>query len=157
MLSVLLLGPFSLGTATPASAQDEPSSAAAAEHYDQGRVAEAVAIYRTLAREGHVGAQVSLAGLYAGGEVTGERNYARAAQWYRAAARQGDAVAQLNLGDFYARGLGVERDFVEAWVWLSLAAEQGRNWAERRREEIASRLNEQGRERAERLLAERRP
>ena len=43
----------------------------------------------------------------------------------RAKAEKGNAVAQYNLGLAYAEGREVPRDFVEAYVWLSLAAETG--------------------------------
>lgn len=142
----------------PQSAQADvtPPFAEAAEHYDQGRLDEAIAIYRTLAEDGVAAAQVSLAGLYAGGEVAGEPDPARAFQWYEAAAKQGDSVGQLNLGDMYARGRGVERDSVEAWVWLSLAAEQGRAWAEQRRSSLEERMTDDDRALAEQRLAGRR-
>ena len=59
-----------------------------------------------------------------------------AARWFRAAAEQGDPVGQLNLGDLYSRGLGVERDLVEAYVWFSRAAAQGRRWPRARLEAL---------------------
>jgi DNA repair exonuclease SbcCD ATPase subunit/phage tail protein X len=43
----------------------------------------------------------------------------------RAKAEKGNAVAQYNLGLLYAEGQAVPRDRVEAYVWLSLAAENG--------------------------------
>ena len=46
-------------------------------------------------------------------------------QWYRKAAGQGYAEVQYNLGGTYARGVGVEKDEVEAYKWYLLAAAQG--------------------------------
>ena len=43
----------------------------------------------------------------------------------RAKAEKGNAVAQYNLGLAYAEGREVFRDPIEAYVWLSLAAENG--------------------------------
>ena len=46
------------------------------------------------------------------------------------AAEQGLADAQYNLGRLYYMGEGVPRDFVQAYVWLRLAADQGVKLAE---------------------------
>ena len=65
-------------------------------------------------------------------------------------------MAQQNLGEFYAWGRGTERDLVSAYAWLSLAAEQGRRWPARRRDEIAAQLTAEQRAEAEARLATRR-
>ena len=49
------------------------------------------------------------------------QNYAGAARWFRRAAEQGHANAQAVLGSLYAVGLGVPKDFVNAYVWVTLA------------------------------------
>jgi hypothetical protein len=49
------------------------------------------------------------------------QNYSGAARWFRRAANQGHANAQAVLGSLYAVGLGVPKDFVNAYVWVSLA------------------------------------
>jgi TPR repeat protein len=49
------------------------------------------------------------------------QNYAGAARWFRRAADRGHANAQAVLGSLYAVGLGVPKDFVNAYVWVSLA------------------------------------
>ena len=49
------------------------------------------------------------------------QNYAGAARWFRRAADQGHTNAQAVLGSLYAVGLGVPKDFVNAYVWVSLA------------------------------------
>jgi len=49
------------------------------------------------------------------------QNYSGAARWFRRAADQGHANAQAVLGSLYAVGLGVPKDFVNAYVWVSLA------------------------------------
>ena len=43
----------------------------------------------------------------------------------RVKAEKGNAVAQYNLGLLYAEGRAVPKDPIEAYVWLSLAAENG--------------------------------
>ena len=48
-------------------------------------------------------------------------------------AEQGDDDAQNNLGVMYASGTGVSQDKVEAYVWFSLAVENGNNEAARNR------------------------
>ncbi|MYC82424.1 MAG: sel1 repeat family protein, partial [Acidobacteria bacterium] len=48
-----------------------------------------------------------------------------AVAWYRRAAEQGLAATQNNLGAMYGSGRGVPMDFVKAYAWLSLAADQG--------------------------------
>lgn len=49
------------------------------------------------------------------------QNFAGAAKWFRRAAEQGHANAQAVLGSLYAVGLGVPKDFVNAYAWVSLA------------------------------------
>ncbi|MFD1331449.1 tetratricopeptide repeat protein [Methylopila musalis] len=48
-----------------------------------------------------------------------------AAGWYRKAAEGGHYPSQARLGFLYANGVGVQKDRVEAYVWLSLAAQHG--------------------------------
>ncbi len=43
-------------------------------------------------------------------------------KWYRKAAEQGYAKAQNNLGLMYVGDLGVLEDYVQAHMWLDLAA-----------------------------------
>ena len=49
------------------------------------------------------------------------QNYSGAARWFRRAADQGHANAQAVLGSLYAVGLGVPKDFVKSYAWVSLA------------------------------------
>jgi len=92
--------------------------------YDEGRFAEACRIWRLLADEGMVGAQVNLGVMYDSGSGVSE-DPAAAVKWYRAAAIQGDRGAQYNLGLMYASGRGVLQDMSQAEVWQLRAAEQG--------------------------------
>lgn len=43
----------------------------------------------------------------------------------RAKAEQGDASEQYNLGVMYEKGQGVQQDYAKAYMWISLAADQG--------------------------------
>jgi uncharacterized membrane protein len=55
---------------------------------------------------------------------------AQAAHWFREAAQKGHARAQYNLGSMCFNGNGVAKDYVQAHMWLSLAASRakgGRN------------------------------
>jgi TPR repeat protein len=56
-------------------------------------------------------------------------DYATAARLIRPLADQGDANAQYILGVFYNNGLGVPQDYVRSYMWLNLAATQGRESA----------------------------
>ena len=49
------------------------------------------------------------------------QNYEGAAKWFRRAADKGHANAQAVLGSLYAVGLGVPKDFINAYAWVSLA------------------------------------
>ena len=45
--------------------------------------------------------------------------------WFRKAAELGDADAQFKLSLMYGKGQGVSSDYIEAYKWCILAAEQG--------------------------------
>jgi len=51
-----------------------------------------------------------------------KQNYAEAATWFRLAADQGHVVAQGVRGGLYFSGRGVLKDYVVAYMWLSLSA-----------------------------------
>ena len=50
---------------------------------------------------------------------------AEAATWYRKAADQGSGKAQFNLGLKYNSGQGVRQDYIQAHMWMTLAAAHG--------------------------------
>ncbi len=52
-------------------------------------------------------------------------DYHTAMKEWRPLAEQGLAAAQNNLGAMYINGEGVRRNYVRAYMWLSLAAKQG--------------------------------
>lgn len=45
----------------------------------------------------------------------------------RKAAEQGLSAAQVQLGEIYYYGLGVERDYVQAWAWFDTASTNDMN------------------------------
>jgi TPR repeat protein len=64
-------------------------------------------------------------------------DYATALRLIRPLADQGDANAQYILGVFYNNGLGVPQDYVRSYMWLNLAATQGRESAATFRDLVA--------------------
>jgi TPR repeat protein len=83
--------------------------------------AEAIKWYRKAAEQDDAVAQFNLGVMYAKGVSP---NHAEAALWYRCAADHGLAGAQFNLGMMYVEGQGVSQDYVQAHMWLDLAASQ---------------------------------
>lgn len=45
--------------------------------------------------------------------------------WYLKAAEQGDTDSCYNVGIRYYNGRGVDKDYTQAYVWFSLAAQSG--------------------------------
>jgi localization factor PodJL len=115
--------------------------------YDKGgglkknRVA-AQRLYAAAAEKGHAKAMHNLAVLYAEG-FDGKPNYRLAAQWFRKAADYGITDSQYNLAILYIRGVGVEQNLAESYKWLTLAANQGDQEAEKKRDEVAERLDQE--------------
>ncbi len=52
-------------------------------------------------------------------------DYETALKEFRPLAEQGHRDAQLNLGNMYGKGQGVPQDYIQAYMWASLAAAQG--------------------------------
>ncbi len=67
-----------------------------------------------------------------GVEAWGRGDYDRAVQEFRLLAEQGHAQAQVNLGIMSSQGRGVPKDFVQAYRWYTLAADQGNGSTHRR-------------------------
>ena len=63
-------------------------------------------------------------------------------QW-RAAADGGDPQAMLELGRLYLQGLGVPQNYVQAHVWLNLAASRGEAEALKERDALAAKMTPQ--------------
>lgn len=50
-------------------------------------------------------------------------------KWIKKGAERGNVFAQFNLGVAYLKANGVEKDYIEAYKWLNLAAAGGYNEA----------------------------
>lgn len=66
-----------------------------------------------------------LFGQYTGWRLYADHDYAGAIKYFTLGAYYADKVSQLCLGLIYLNGNGVPADPVQAWAWLSLAAERG--------------------------------
>jgi TPR repeat protein len=127
-------------------------------------LAEAARWYREAAEQGDAEAQYWLGDLY-----SLNLDQAEAARWFRMAAHQGEARAQFRLGLRYYYGedaihtkrSAVAKDYIQAHLWLSLAAsqanspEQARYVAERDR--VAAKMNSAQIAEAQRLAREWKP
>ena len=92
---------------------------------------QAVRWYKQAADRGFARAQYNLGLLFEDGRGV-PKNEATAAAFYRVAAEQGFAAAQNNYGLMISEGRGgLTKDPVQAFVWLSLAVENGSNPAAR--------------------------
>ena len=99
-------------------------------------------LYLSGADKGNAKAVHNLAVMYAEG-IDGKPDYRTASQWFRKAADRGVADSQYNLGILYARGIGVEQNLAESYKWFALAAQQGDQDAAKKRDDVASRLDQQ--------------
>lgn len=119
---------------------------------DMGDYAKAVKLLKPLAKQGNAVAQFKLATLYFSGKGV-PLNQKEAMKLYRLSAEQGHAVAQSNLATMYYRGDGVQKDFVMAHVWKSLAAA---NADDERRQRYNEQLKELANDMTARQIAEAR-
>ncbi len=97
--------------------------------------------YLKAAEAGNARAAHNLAVMNADPGRAGEPNYVEAAKWFRKAAELGVRDSQYNLGILYARGLGVEKDLRQSFLWFALAAQQGDTDAGKKRDEIAGQMD----------------
>lgn len=63
-----------------------------------------------------------------------------AVKWYKKAAKNGSAAGQAALGEAYRLGLGVQQNEVSAYMWYTLAADQGSQAAADARNMVASQM-----------------
>lgn len=108
---------------------------------------EAIRIWLQLSEDGDTSAPFYLGRMCEAG-LGMEPSYVRAATWYRKAAERGNPYAQGSLAVLYAYGKGVPVDYVQSYVWSSLAANgyasfaaDQRQAALRNREIVAMRMN----------------
>lgn len=86
-----------------------------------------------------------------------EGEHAEAIKHFRPLAEHGDHRAQYWLGMIYFEGRGVPKDDMRAYLWLTLAANQGNRGARAGREGVARRLGDAQISEAEALAAAWRP
>jgi hypothetical protein len=97
----------------------------------------------------------SFAGFDEGIKAYDQGNKSLAFQEYRGAAREGDVRAYGKIAGMYLYGAGVERDYLEAYVWFGLASLTGDSNAERFQKAASSAMTLGQVERAEAILKER--
>ena len=68
------------------------------------------------------------------------QDYAQAAHWFQKAGEQDHAAAQYNLGFLYYEGKGVEKDDLQAFMWIDRSANLGDDKAKRARETMQKAL-----------------
>ncbi len=103
---------------------------------------DAMRWYRQAAEAGSANAQFFLGRMYETGQSRKRDPAAAAVTWYRKAADQGHRLAQYNLGVLLAGAGGPAADLIEAWVWLSLAADNGVEAAAAARDGVEKRMSE---------------
>ena len=86
-----------------------------------------------------------------------EGEHAEAIRRFRPLAERGDDRAQYWLGMIYYEGRGVPKDDVRAYMWLTLAANQGNRGARVGRDGVARRLSDAQVSEAEALAVAWRP
>jgi uncharacterized protein len=73
------------------------------------------------ARAGDAKAQFELAKNYETGRVGLPQDLSQARYWYRKAADQGEPFSEVSLGILFNFGKGVQRDYVQAYMWYERA------------------------------------
>ena len=84
-------------------------------------------------------------------------DYETARHEWRLVAEQGDADAQNNLAVIYSFGLGDARDYVQAYLWFSLAVAQGQKQARESRDLLKEKMTLDQIAEAQRLTREWEP
>ena len=93
--------------------------------------------YRLAANQGNIKAQRRLGEMYM--ESIGvTQNYNEAIKWFNLAALQDDIIAQRNLALCY---IEADADYVKAYAWLTMAAEQGSNMSRKKRDQISKEMS----------------
>ena len=67
------------------------------------------------------------------------------------------AVAQFSLGVMYSKGRGVPQDYVQAHMWVNLAAAQGNEQAQKTRDRLPKQMTPAQMDEAQRLAREWKP
>ena len=115
---------------------DAASQSLLGELYDSGQGVEtnpdlARKWWETAAAQDYLPSQNLLAlKYYYGGDVFGSQpdwpqDYRKAYELWKQSAYRGVATSQFMLGTLYVDGLGVERNYAEAYAWLNLSSQGG--------------------------------
>ena len=92
------------------------------------------------ARNGNRIAMHDLALYYAEGRGGVSTDIGTAANWFEKAAERGVVDSQFNLGVLFESGQGIPRNVADAYVWYSIAAKQGDQFAQERRDILRDQL-----------------
>lgn len=69
------------------------------------------------------------------------QDYGKALKCIRKAVEQGNTIAQLHLGSMYEFGMGVDRNYVTAYMWYHRAGILGIEGALAERDKITEKMN----------------
>ncbi len=92
----------------------------------EGNDAQAIALLKAAAANGHQDALNDLGWMFAQARAAGLKGGRRAAlDWFARAARHGHRAAATNIAALYSQGLGVGRSAQSAYMWLLIAEKLG--------------------------------
>ena len=118
--------------ADPVGAEKEQSPLdSGLEAYRRRDFATALDLWRPLADEGDTVAQYNIG-------VT--RSFEDASKWLHRAADGGKLSGQAFLGELFLQGEGWLQDYVQAYMWLNIAAARGSKNAQAKRDSLVDRM-----------------
>ena len=91
------------------------------------------------AQQGNTGALNNLGVMYFKGQGL-DQNFEAALNLYTLAAERGHGPSQISLGSMYFKGQGVTKDNIRAYMWMDIAATNGRANAVRNRDILAKKM-----------------
>lgn len=94
---------------------------------------------------------------YAEGRGGVDVNIQQAAGWFEKAAQRGVVDSQYNLGVLYESGQGLPKNLTEAYVWYSIAAGQGDQFARKHIDVLKQQISASDLQRADNRAAEFKP
>ena len=109
---------WALSWAAPARADFE----AGIRYYEAKRYLDAINEFTALAEIGHDGSEFMVGVMYFYGSGV-PKDTGIAAVWFHKSALKGHPPAQLAFGSIHIRGVGVEQNLTDAYMWLTLASQ----------------------------------
>lgn len=94
------------------------------------------------AAQGSADAMYGLYTCHAKGGGSIRKDPAKAREWKIKAAKHGHIDAQYQLGIMYENGDEIEQNYVTAYAWMDIAADRGNETAEKHRDLITEKLND---------------